>query len=322
MKKLFIVIFCIPILLLSQDNSIVDTSFTPNSAYKKAVKDFPFIKIVKPIIPDGVNALRNITYRKYEKRELKLDIFFSNQDSCLRPGVVLIHGGGWHTGSKSHLYPMAMQLASKGYVTAAIEYRLSHEAIFPAAVIDIKNAIKWIKKNAALYHVDTNNIAVLGCSAGGQLASLVGFSKNEKDFEDCDYFPGYSSNVQAIVNIDGLLDFLGKGSEEFDEHPDPQKPRSAHKWLGASHLDDPEIWRKASGINHVTQESPPIIFINSSLSRFHAGRDETIEYLKKYNIYYNVHTMDNSPHPFWLFHPWFNKTIEYVDQFLNEVFGK
>lgn len=319
MKKIIVIIFYIPFLLFSQNEIKIDTSFTSNSAYKKVIKDFPFIKIVKPILPNDINVLRNITYVKYGERELGLDIFFSSTEIGLRPGIVLIHGGGWRTGNKSHQYPMALQLASKGYVAVTVEYRLTNEAIFPAGVIDIKNSIKWLKKNALQFKIDTNKIAVLGCSAGGQLASLVGFSVNENDFEDYENYPGYSSKVRAIVNIDGLLDFLGKESEEFDENPDPQNPRSAHRWLGASHLDDPELWKKASGINYVTQESCPIAFINSSIPRFGAGKDATIEKLKEYNIYYEVHIIKNTPHPFWLFHPWFNETVKHVSEFLEKT---
>ncbi|MCB9247598.1 MAG: alpha/beta hydrolase [Ignavibacteriales bacterium] len=220
MKKIIIYLFLIPVFLLSQNNNQIDTSFTVNSAYQNAVIDFPFIKIVKPILPDKVNAFRNITYADYANRQLKLDIFSPADETKLKPGIILIHGGGWHSGNKSLQFPMAMQLASHGFVSAAVEYRFAQEAIFPAAIIDVKNSIKWLKKNAEKFNVDTNKIAVLGCSAGGQIASLVGFSVNEKEFEDFNNYSGYSSKVNAIVNIDGLMDFLGKGSEEFDEVPD------------------------------------------------------------------------------------------------------
>ncbi|MCB0746385.1 MAG: alpha/beta hydrolase [Ignavibacteriae bacterium] len=320
MKKIIIYLFLIPVFLLSQNNNQIDTSFTVNSAYQNAVIDFPFIKIVKPILPDKVNAFRNITYADYGNRQLKLDIFSTADETKLKPGIILIHGGGWHSGNKSLQFPMAMQLASHGFVSAAVEYRFAQEAIFPAAIIDVKNSIKWLKKNAKKFNVDTNKIAVLGCSAGGQIASLVGFSVNEKEFEDFNNYSGYSSKVNAIVNIDGLMDFLGKGSEEFDEIPDDKNPRSAHKWLGASHLENSKVWQKASAINYLNKDSCPILFINSSIQRFHAGRDETIEMLRKYNIYYEVHTFEKSPHPFWLFQPWFDETIKYTADFLNQTF--
>jgi len=72
------------------------------------------------------------------------------------------------------------------------------------------------------------------------------------------------------------------------------------------------LWKEASAINYVSDKTVPIIFINSSLPRFHAGHDEAIKKLTKLNIYTEVHTIPNTPHPFWLFHPWFNEASNYI----------
>ena len=320
MKKFTLIFLTIPFFIFAQSQHITkDTSYTAYSALKKEIINYPFIQIVQPVLPNNINSLRNITYAKYKERELKLDLFFSQPDSVFRPGVILIHGGGWRSGDKSLLAPLALKLAEKGFVAATMEYRLSPEAIFPSAVLDITNSIKWLKINGSHFGIDSNKISVLGSSAGGQLASLVGFAQNENIFEDSTNYLPVSSKVHAIVNIDGLLDFLGKGSEEFDEIPDPRNPRSAHKWLGASQIENPDIWRQASGINYINKNSCPILFINSSIPRFHAGRDEGVEKLSKFEIYYEVHSFEDSPHSFWLFHPWFDRTVEKVTNFLNKV---
>lgn len=300
-----------------------DTSYTIYSTYKKEVQNFPFIEPVFPILPNKVNAIRELTYVNYGDRELKVDVFYKESaKENLKPALILVHGGGWRTGDRSLTFPLALQLADKGYVTFSNEYRLSPEAIFPAAIIDVNNAIKWTKENAEQFYVDSNKIALLGCSAGAQIVSLVGFANNIIDFEDSVHYSEISNNISAIVNIDGLLDFLGKGSEEFDQNPDKRKPRSAHQWLGASQIERPDLWRKASGINYINSNSPPIIFINSSKPRFRAGRDEAIEILNKFDIYYEVHTLENTPHSFWLFHPWFNETLNYTANFLDNIFRK
>jgi pectinesterase len=300
-----------------------DTSYTIYSTYKKEVQNFLFIEPAFPILPSKVNALRELTYVNYGDRELKVDVFYKESvKENLKPALILVHGGGWRTGDRSLTFPLALQLADKGYVTFSIEYRLSPEAIFPAAIIDVNNAIKWTKENAEQFYVDSNKIALLGCSAGAQIVSLVGFANNIIDFEDSVHYSEISNNISATVNIDGLLDFLGEGSEEFDQNPDNRKPRSAHKWLGASQLERPDLWRKASGINYINSNSPPIIFINSSKPRFRAGRDEAIEILNKFDIYYEVHTLENTPHSFWLFHPWFNETLNYTANFLDNIFRK
>ncbi|MCB9211056.1 MAG: alpha/beta hydrolase [Ignavibacteriales bacterium] len=320
MKKIILIIFVSSILISAQTNKIIkDTSYTVYSTFNKLKKDFPFIKPVKPILPNEVNALREITYINYGERELKLDLFFNQPGEILKPAIILIHGGGWRTGDKSLMFPMALQFAKKGFVAAVVEYRLAPETIFPAAIIDVNNSIKWLKQNSFNFRIDTNKIALLGCSAGGQIASLIGFANDEKEFEDSVNYKDISNNVSAILNIDGLLDFLGKESEEYDENPNNSKPRAAHQWLGASQIDRPDLWKKASGINYIKKNSPPILFLNSSQPRFHAGRDAAIESLDKYNIYNEVHTLEDSPHSFWLFHPWFNETVNIVDQFLKKV---
>lgn len=294
-----------------------DTSYTLYSTFKKEVKKFPFIEPVYPILPNSVNANRDIEYVSYGERKLSLDIFYNQKSELTKPLIILIHGGGWRSGNKSLAFPLAMKLAENDYITISVEYRLSPEAIFPAAIIDVNNSIKWAIKNSEKYGIDTSKIVLLGYSAGGQIASLVGFANNIREFEDEENYAEIKKQIHAVINVDGLVDFLGEGSEEFDEKPDPKNPRAAHQWLGASQIENPELWQKASPINYISENSPPILFVNSSISRFSAGKDKAIEKLKIYGINYETHKIDKSPHSFWLFHPWFNKTVELIKIFLK-----
>ena len=90
-------------------------------------------------------------------------------------------------------------------------------------------------------------------------------------------------------------------------------------WFGALYKDKPEIWKEASPINHVDAKTAPILFVNSSLERFHAGRDEMISRMNKLGIYSEVHTIPDTPHPFWLFHPWFEEASECIGRFLDKT---
>ena len=214
-------IFALSILILSSgelfsqpENEIVfprDTSFTPYQAWIKIQKDFPEARIVQPQLPAGVRAEIDLVYATlpntpYGKRDLHLDLFRPEKPGKY-PVLLLIHGGGWRSGNRSMDIPMAQQIAAKGYVTAAVEYRLSPEALYPAAVYDIKAAVRFLRANAKKYNIDPKRIAIGGSSAGGQLASLIGVSAGVAKFEGAEGNPGVSSAVQAIIDIDGVLDF-------------------------------------------------------------------------------------------------------------------
>ena len=296
--------------------AVGDTSFTTYSASRKVLKHFPHARTVIPKLPPGVKSELDVVYATRGKHNLKLDIFFPSTDKTSdHPGVLLIHGGGWSSGDMTMQIPMAQQFAAHGYVAASIEYRLSPEALFPAAVYDIKTGIRWMRANAARYRLDTNRIAVYGCSSGGELAAFVGVTGDMKKFAGDGPYQDRSSTVQAIVDVDGLLDFMNDSSTVYDE--DTDKPSAADKWLGGSYRSIPQTWGDASPINYIGRDTPPIEFINSSIPHYHAGREECILKLKANGVYYEVHSIPGTPHPFWLFHPWFETTLEYAISFLD-----
>lgn len=306
-------------LVYAQPNYTRDTSFTVYSAYVKALKSYPQIKIVAPELPKNVKALMSVTYCSVDDRALKADVFYPTiKTKKKRPAVLLIHGGGWRSGDRSQQIPMAQHLAAKGFVSIAAEYRLSTEALYPAAIFDLKAAIRWIKANAEIYQIDTNKVVVLGCSAGGQLAALIGTTNNNPEFEDKICNPGYSSKVAAIIDVDGTLAFIHPESGEGNDKP--EKPSAATLWLGKSAAEDPLLWEKVAPLNHVSSSTPPTLFLNSSVARMHAGRNDMIQKLDSLHIYSEVHTFNDAPHPFWLFHPWFDPMMRYILAFLDKIF--
>jgi pectinesterase len=294
-----------------------DTSFTVNNTATKVLKQYPHAKVVVARIPVGVAALENVIYAKDGVRELHLDLFAPVKKSTKGyPGVILIHGGGWRSGYRQMEWPMAQRLAAKGYVTATVEYRLSTEALYPAGIHDLKAAIRWMRANAAKYNINPRRIAVYGGSAGGELAAFLGTTGDLKKFEGSLGDLHQSSRVQAVVDIDGILDFTDPAESAKDSVP--EKPSAGKAWFGASFKDNPDLWREASPINYISKNTAPILFVNSSLPRFHAGRDEGIEKMKKLGIYSEVHTIPDTPHPFWLFHPWFDEAFGYIVTFLDK----
>jgi acetyl esterase/lipase len=295
-----------------------DTSFTLDNTAPKIYKQYPHAKLVEAKLPTAVAAQENIVYTRYGERELHLDLFSPREKGTdPYPGVILIHGGGWRSGNRQMEWPMAQYLAARGYVTATVEYRLSAEALYPAGVYDLKGAIRWMRKNAVQYNIDPNKIAVYGCSAGGELAAFLGTTGDIKRFEGNAGYAERSSRVQAVIDIDGVLDFTTPAESAKDD--DPKKPSAGKAWFGASYKEKPELWKDASPIKYVDDKTAPILFVNSALERFHAGRDEMIAQLNKLGISSEVHTIPDTPHPFWLFHPWFDEASGYILKFLDKT---
>jgi len=117
---------------------------------------------------------KEIVYGGTAERELKLDIYSASPDSKpTKMAIVLIHGGGWMTGARGMLAPLASALSAKGFVVIAPEYRLIPEAPWPAQINDITAAVRWVAANADQLGVSKNRIVIAGGSAGGHLALLA-----------------------------------------------------------------------------------------------------------------------------------------------------
>lgn len=294
-----------------------DTSFTLYQTYIKEKKARPYIQPVYPEMKVGLQMWENYTYlflpsrgNKKGDRELKMNIY-RPADKQKYPALLMIHGGGWNSGDKSLQIPLAMEIASRGYVAIPVEYRLIPEALYPAGVNDLEYAVKWIRKNAKKFGIDKNKIAVSGCSAGGQLACLLG-TRN------------LSGIIKAVINIDGISTFIDSTTVKRarDSRNAGGKMPVDAIWLGGAFEDAPENWQAASALTHVSQKSAPVCFINSSIPRFHNGRDELIDHLSVLGIYSETHVFPDTPHPFWFFHPWFHPTVDYTVSFLDKVFKR
>jgi acetyl esterase/lipase len=295
-----------------------DTSYTTVSAFANDIKTHPYIKIVKEFDFDSVKQENDITYCSFGERNLKLDVFQPKiQSNTLRTAIIIIHGGGWRTGNRTQHYPLAQQLANKGYVAFTPEYRLSTEALFPSAVYDLKAVIRWVRKNAIKYNIDPEKIVVSGFSAGGELAAFLGTTANKLLFENDICNSEISTHVNAIIDLDGILSFVHPESGEGD---DSKGTSAATYWFGYSKAENPGLWKMASPLTYVNEKTPPTLFINSSVARMHAGREDYIKILRNNSTYSEVISFETAPHSFVLYNPWFEPTVKGIDNFLKTVF--
>lgn len=297
-----------------------DTSYTTIQTWQKIVKKYPDTKMVYSIQNKNLYQAENVVYKTIIEtnngpRQLHLDIYRPAKSGNY-PALIMIHGGGWRSGNKSMEKPMAQRIALNGFAVITVEYRLSLEAKYPAAIHDIKAAIRFMKDNCNKYNIDTTRIAIEGESAGGQLAMLVAMTNNNAKFEGNTAGSNSTSVVHAAIDVDGVVDFLAPNSLNVERKP--ESPDAF--WLGGIFSEKPLIWKEASPIYWVGKSSVPVLFIASSVPRFHAGRDEMMDLLSQNGIYCESKTIQDSPHSFWMFEPWFNTTKKHIVNFLNKVF--
>jgi acetyl esterase/lipase len=213
------------------------------------------------------------------------------------PAVVIIHGGGWAAGSYLSIpYPFV----PKRYFIASIEYRLSHEAPWPAQIEDCKLGVRWLRANAAKYHVDPNRIACLGGSAGGHLVACMG-TIDSPDLEGDGGYPGVSSKVQAVVDMSGPTDFtqgnFGLGGANIDAKSLARDVGLETAFLGGTQAQKPEVWKQASPITWVRAGDPPFFILQSETDTIVSPRQATTfaDALKKAGVPVQLVMIKNAP---------------------------
>ncbi len=194
------------------------------------------------------------------------------------PLVILIHGGGWISGEKESWREEAAWYANNGFATACITYRLAPLYPFPAAVADCQSFLRHIKANADQYKIDPDNIAVLGNSAGGHLATMMGLCKKGFDVEE----PAESLN--AVVNICGITDLTNPQDQHFDI-----SLSFLEQFMGGSFAENPEGYSDASPVNYVTAEAPPMLII-------HGDKDDVVPCGQSLELHEKLKTAGSEAH--------------------------
>jgi acetyl esterase/lipase len=229
--------------------------------------------------PGDVVGFPDLTYSALSGyRPLILDLYKPAKSAQPLPLVVYLHGGGWQSGHTRHSgafedWPGVLaSIAARGYVVASVEYRLSGEAAFPAAVQDVKAAIRWLRTHATELGIDKARAVVWGGSAGGQLAALVGASCGVSALEPASAVanqrpePGRADKpasqpqpavaaesdcVQGVVAWYGIFDFSApRGDAEY-------------RYLGCAPGKCAAATLAAAGaISYVDSKDPPVLLIH------------------------------------------------------------
>lgn len=216
----------------------------------------------QPKPPPGVEAHRDLAYGPHKERHT-LDVFTPKSDKPT-PLVIWIHGGAWQQGSKNGGNP-ATRLLEKGYAVAAINYRLSHHAVFPAQIEDCKAAVRFLRANARKFNLNPDAFGAWGASAGGHLVALLGTGGDVKELEgDVGDHKGVSSRVQAVCDFYGPTDLTKMAEQEKVkgkiDHNSPTSPES--KLVGGPIQQNKEKAAKANPITFVTKDDPPVLMLH------------------------------------------------------------
>lgn len=220
--------------------------------------------------PPGVELEKNIVFGKGGERDLTLDLTRPKQPAQGdMPAVVFIHGGGWVEGDKKSYHPFMFHLSQNGVVCITVSYRFAPRSHFPAQLEDVKCAVRWLRAHAKEYHVDPARIMAFGDSAGAHLATLLGVTSGQPQWEGLGGHAEQSSAVCAVVGIAGAYD-LPHGYQN-SVHQYPQEGAAVRNLMeicmGGKPQQIPERYRDASPISHIKHDSPPMMLVHGTADR-------------------------------------------------------
>lgn len=265
-------------------------------------------------LPPGVRELKNLQYTRIGDRSLELDLYLPETMDPDKPTLIFIHGGSWSGGSRDAYHYYTILFAKKGFATATISYRLSGEAPYPAAVEDIKCAVRWLRAHAQKYGLNPDRFVALGGSAGGHLSLMLAYSSEVEALEGNGGHNEFSSAIQAVVNFYGPVDLTTKQGQESG---------SVRAFLGGKSFDKaPSLYRDASPISHLSKEAPPTLTIHGTLDDAVNIRQADIleNRLKSLGVPYAYVRLEGWTHMFDLVRDVNDYCVVMVESFLKQIF--
>ncbi|MFC0684083.1 alpha/beta hydrolase [Novosphingobium clariflavum] len=285
----------------------VDDSYSVDQRFAQYRDQFPGIAWPAVTWREGQSVLFDRPYKTVGARTLHLDVF--RPAAANGQGLMLVHGGAWRSGSKTHFYALANLLAQRGYTVFLPEFRLSGEAPYPGGMEDIAEALRWTQTHAAEFGLDDDHIAIGGASSGGQMAALLAYAGPSGLFGKV--------HANALVDLDGVLDMADPEALRFENAAGDASPFA--RWLGGRFEAMPQRWQEASAASHVGPQSPPTLIVGSGIARFTVGKDKVLAALERHHIAHHAFAFTGAPHDFWLFAPWLPIVADQIDGFLRPL---
>jgi acetyl esterase/lipase len=202
--------------------------------------------------PTNYTAQIDAVYATVGDWQGRVDLYYPATATQPVPVIINIHGGGWNHGTKESQSGFNT-FFKMGFAVANVEYRLTQQAVAPAAVEDVRCAMLHVVKHAAELNIDPHKIIVMGGSAGGHLALMAGLLQHNHRFDaNCSGVDDFT--IIAIVDKYGIANL---------NVPEMRKYKSARNWLGAE-VDNVDFVRAMSPISYVTPDSPPVFIVHGN----------------------------------------------------------
>lgn len=256
---------------------LLSIAYLPNAA--RASEQSGKKKMKVEITEGQIDVISNIIYSQVTlrnaNRPLKMTLLVPRTQEA-KPAIVYYPGGGFTSANHEKFIEMRMALAKAGFVVAAAEYRTVPDR-YPALINDAKAAVRYLRAHARKFGIDPQRIGVIGDSAGGYVAQMMGTTNGEKQFDTGD-FTEVSSDVQAAVTIYGISNLMNIGEgypeaiQEVHKSPAVTEALLIHgpafaDFAGESILSDPQKALEASPIGHIKQGMPPFLIMHGSADK-------------------------------------------------------
>ncbi len=241
----------------------------------------------------GVTVTDNVEYSNPDNQHLLMNIAVPKGDGPF-PTILCIHGGGFRAGSRDGYNGLIRRFAERGYVAATTSYRLAPKYPFPAAVHDVKAAVRFLRASASRFRVDPRRIGVTGGSAGGHLAQFLGVTGGVPMFEGDGGHPDQSSSVQCVVNFYGPSDFTksyGKSVDAAEVLP---------LFLGGNLEQARQRHILSSPLNWVTPAAAPTLCVHGTEDKYVAHEQAVwiVDRLKSAGVEAELLTLPGAGHGF------------------------
>lgn len=250
----------------------------------------------------------DVVYATIGDRELKADLYLpAGQRDAPAPAVVYVHGGAWRAGDLGQFSRHAQAMARRGCAGLCIEYRLSDEATFPAALEDVFSAVRYLRASAEQLGIDPDRIGTAGGSAGGHLATLAAFWQGPEPGAKDGPTGERPARVKAVAAFNAVLDLCDMGDHG-----------SVSDFMGGTEGEvGTELYERASPIHHVGGRMPAVLLL-------HGDADTTVPFRQSVAFHDAVRTAggdaelfiaEGQVHAFFNRSPWFEPTLERMAEF-------